>query len=137
MPSFGVHTVVWTKLQRIAGFDAVIMPGFGDRMYTPEEEVLANVRACLEPLGALRPSLPVPGGSDWAGTLRPLLEKLGTRDFGFVPGRGVFGHPDGPRAGATSIMASWEAARDGVPLREKAKQSEPLRRAIEAFGISA
>lgn len=134
VPFFGVSTVVWTRLQRMAGLDAVIMPGFGDRMFTPEEEVLANVRACLEPMGALRPCLPVPGGSDWAGTLAPLFEKLGTADFGFVPGRGVFGHPDGPRAGARSVVAAWEAVRDGKTLAAKAAEEPALARAIEAFG---
>jgi len=133
IPFFGVSTVVWTKLQRLAGFDAIIMPGFGNRMFTPEAEVLENVKACLEPLGNLRPVLPVPGGSDWAGTLADVHEKLGGHDFGFVPGRGVFGHPDGPRAGAESIVAAWEAIRDGRTLGEKAKESEALRRAIKAF----
>ncbi|MHC5040039.1 MAG: RuBisCO large subunit C-terminal-like domain-containing protein [Planctomycetota bacterium] len=134
IPFFGVSTPVWTMLQRLAGFDAVIMPGFGGRMFTPEAEVLSNVRECLEPLGSLKPCLPVPGGSDWAGTLKDVWDKLGTVDFGFVPGRGVFGHPDGPRAGAASIVAAWEAIRDRLSLEEKARNSEPLRRAIEAFG---
>jgi ribulose-bisphosphate carboxylase large chain len=134
IPFFGVHTVVWTRLQRLAGFDAVIMPGFGGRMFTPEEEVLANVRACLDPLGDLKPCLPAPGGSDWAGTLRPVFEKLGTVDFGFVPGRGVFGHPDGPRAGAKSLLDAWDAIREERTLEDKARESGPLRRAIELFG---
>ncbi len=133
LPFFGVHSVVWTKLQRLAGFDAIIMPGFGDRMYTPPPEVLANVRACLDPMGNLRRSLPVPGGSDWAGTLGAVHERLGTVDFGFVPGRGVFGHPGGPEEGARSIVDAWEAIREGKTLEEKATESEPVRRAIEAF----
>jgi ribulose-bisphosphate carboxylase large chain len=134
VPFFGVSTLVWTKLQRLAGFDAVIMPGFGPRMFTPETEVLENVAACLEPMGALAPILPAPGGSDWAGTLAGVHEKVGSVDFGFVPGRGVFGHPDGPRAGAESIVASWEAIREGRSIADKARESDPLRRAVEAFG---
>jgi ribulose-bisphosphate carboxylase large chain len=92
------------------------MPGFGERMMVPEDETLANVRACLEPMGPLKPSLPVPGGSDSAETLPRVYATMGTRDFGFVCGRGIFGHPDGPRGGAASVRAAWArlAERDGA-----------------------
>lgn len=130
----GVSSLVFTRLQRLAGCDAVIMPGFGPRMMTPEAEVLANVRACLEPMGSIRPSLPAPGGSDWAGTLAGVHRRLGMVDFGFVSGRGVFGHPMGPAAGAASIRQAWEAIALGVPLATQAAAHEQLRRAVEAFG---
>ena len=107
VPGFGVHPRVLTTLQRIAGADAIIMPGFGERMMVPEDEVQENIRACLEPLGPILPSLPVPGGSDSAQTLPTVFAKVGHRDFGFVCGRGIFGHPDGPRAGAASVRAAW------------------------------
>jgi ribulose-bisphosphate carboxylase large chain len=103
-------------------------------MMMPEHEVLENVRACLEPMGAIAPSLPVPGGSDWAGTLAGVHRRLGTVDFGFVPGRGVFGHPMGPAAGAASLRQAWDAIARGVPLEAQAATHEELRRAIEFFG---
>ncbi|MFP4161269.1 MAG: RuBisCO large subunit C-terminal-like domain-containing protein [Ectothiorhodospira sp.] len=134
LPRYGVHTRVMTRLQRLAGFDVIIMPGFGPRMMTSEAEVLANVRACLEPMGDLRPALPVPGGSDSAATLEGVYRKLGTVDFGFVPGRGVFGHPQGPRAGATSLRQAWDAIAAGIPVQTHARDHEALARALEAFG---
>jgi len=134
LPGYGVHSRVFTRLQRLAGFDAIIMPGFGDRMMTPEAEVLDNVRACLEPMGSILPSLPVPGGSDWAGTLETVYRKVGSPDFGFVPGRGVFGHPMGPRAGAASIRQAWEAIAGGEAVEAAAEGSAELRGAFEAFG---
>lgn len=134
LSKFGVHTRVFTKLQRLAGFDAIIMPGFGERMHTTDDEVRENVAACLEPMGHIRPSLPVPGGSDWAGTLHKVAEKVGTVDFGFVPGRGVFGHPMGPRAGATSIRQAWDAIAAGETLEGHASRHAELSAAIEAFG---
>jgi ribulose-bisphosphate carboxylase large chain len=134
LPGYGVHSRVFTRLQRLAGFDAVIMPGFGRRMMMPEREVLENVRACLEPMGAIRPCLPVPGGSDWAGSLEGVHRRLGTVDFGFVPGRGVFGHPMGPAAGAASLRQAWDAIARGVSLDAQAATHEELRRAMEFFG---
>jgi ribulose-bisphosphate carboxylase large chain len=134
LPGYGVHSRVFTRLQRLAGLDAVIMPGFGPRMMMPEHEVLENVRACLEPMGDILPSLPVPGGSDWAGTLAGVHRRLGTVDFGFVPGRGVFGHPMGPAAGAASLRQAWDAIARGVSPDEQAAKHEELRRAMEFFG---
>src|SRR5690606_28740407 len=32
VPGFGVHSRVLTRLQRLCGADAVILPGFGERM---------------------------------------------------------------------------------------------------------
>jgi len=134
IPFFGVSSVVITKLQRMAGCDAIVMPGFGARMMTEDEEVHANVDACLRQLGSQKRVLPVPGGSDWAGTLPITYDKLRTIDFGFVPGRGVFGHPMGPKAGATSLRQAWEAVAQRIPLLEYAKECAELREAVNAFG---
>jgi len=112
----------------------VIMPGFGARMMTPENEVLECVRACLEPMGQIKPCLPVPGGSDWAGTLEGVYRKVGSVDFGFVPGRGVFGHPMGPRGGAASIRQAWDAIAGGIPIEEHAATRPELGAALNAFG---
>ncbi|MFA4874936.1 MAG: RuBisCO large subunit C-terminal-like domain-containing protein [bacterium] len=133
-PYFGVSTTVLTKLQRLCGCDAIIMPGFGERMMTPDEEVLANAAECSARLGNIAPVLPVPGGSDWAGSLAGMYEKLRTLDFAMVPGRGVFGHPGGPRAGAASLRQAWEAIVQRVDLAEYAECHPELSAAIDAFG---
>ncbi len=116
MEKYGVHSRVMTKLQRLAGLDSIIMPGFGSRMMTPEEEVKENIQECLQEFGHIRRSLPVPGGSDSALTLETVYRKVGSVDFGFVPGRGIFGHPMGPKAGAASVRQAWEAIEQGIAL---------------------
>ncbi len=131
MEKYGIHSRVMTKLQRLAGLDAVIMPGFGDRMMTPEEEVLENIEECLKPMGHIRPCLPVPGGSDSALTLENVYRKVGSVDFGFVPGRGVFGHPMGPKAGAMSIRQAWEAIERGVPIEVYAQGRPELQAMVD------
>ncbi|NTW69829.1 MAG: ribulose 1,5-bisphosphate carboxylase [Chlorobiaceae bacterium] len=120
MEKYGIHSKVMTKLQRLAGLDSIIMPGFGSRMMTPEEEVKENISECLQDFGHIRRSLPVPGGSDSALTLETVYRKVGSVDFGFVPGRGIFGHPMGPRAGAASIRQAWSAIKEGIPLERYA-----------------
>ncbi|WP_449257809.1 RuBisCO large subunit C-terminal-like domain-containing protein [Chlorobium limicola] len=131
MEKYGVHSRVMTKLQRLAGLDSVIMPGFGNRMMTPEEEVILNIRECLQDFGHIRRSLPVPGGSDSALTLDTVYRKVGSVDFGFVPGRGVFGHPGGPKAGARSIRQAWEAIEQGVSIESYAEGHPELKQMVE------
>ncbi len=131
LEKYGVHSRVMTKLQRLAGLDSIIMPGFGSRMMTPEEEVMDNIRECLQDFGHIRTSLPVPGGSDSALTLETVYRKVGSVDFGFVPGRGIFGHPMGPKAGAASIRQAWEAIRLGVPIEIYAQGRPELQAMID------
>lgn len=107
LPYFGISSVVATKLQRLAGADIVGIAGFSERMACTPEEVNANILACLKPWGELLPSLPVPGGSDSAKTFPTVYKKIGHNDFGFICGRGVFGHPEGPAAGARSLHEAW------------------------------
>jgi ribulose-bisphosphate carboxylase large chain len=130
VPTFGVHSKVITKLQRMAGFDVIIMPGFGERMKIPEAEVLECVEQCFKPLGSIKKALPVPAGSQWAGTTGFLYEKLGTADFGIVPGRAVFEHPRGAEAGARSLRLGWEAVTQGRTLEEHARYHDELREAL-------
>jgi ribulose-bisphosphate carboxylase large chain len=132
-PYHGVHSKLLTKLQRVVGFDAIIFPGFGTRMKTPDKEVLQSVDECLKPLGGMKPCLPVPAGSQWAGSTVRLYEKLKTVDFGIVPGRAVFGHPLGPKAGAASLLQGWEAASKGFTLEEYARSHPELKAAVAAF----
>jgi ribulose-bisphosphate carboxylase large chain len=134
IPYFGVHSKLISKLQRLVGFDANIMAGFGARMKTSDEEVLQNVDECLKPMGHLKRTLPVPAGSQWAGSTGELYKRLGTIDFGIVPGRGVFDHPMGPKAGGASLQQGWKAVKKGVPLATYAKTHPELKASIEAFG---
>ena len=134
LPNFGVHTRVLTRLQRLAGFDVIIMPGFGSRMMTSEAEVLENVAACVDPMGPIKPSLPAPGGSDSAATLETVYRHIGNADFGFVPGRGVFGHAMGPRGGAASIRQAWDAIASGISIEEHARKQPELAAALRQFG---
>lgn len=109
LPFHGISTLLLTKLQRIVGCDMIIMPGFGERMKTSDEEAITNVEACTKKMGNLKTSLPAPGGGDSAETLPMVYKKVGSIDFSFIAGRGIFGHPAGPHGGAKSICQAWEA----------------------------
>lgn len=131
---FGITSSLMTKLMRLAGCDIVGIAGFGARMGTTPAEVQANIAACLEPMGPIKPALPIPGGSDWAGTLPTVYAAIGHTDFGFIAGRGIFGHPMGPKAGAMSLRQAWDAVRAGRALADTAKNHPELAAAMKAFG---
>jgi len=131
LPWFGVRDKVFSKLQRMAGYDVLIYPGLDSRLKTTKEEAITNARACLDDMGDLKRMLPVPAGSQWAGSLGSLYELLGSADFGIVPGRAVFGHPMGPKGGAASLRQGWEAVRAGKTLEAYAREHEELRHAIK------
>ncbi len=134
-PGFGISSRVLTKIERLAGADLIVMAGFGERMKASDEEVLQNIDACLKPWGSILPSLPVPGGSDSAKTLSRVFAKIGHVDFGFIAGRGVYGHPSGPMAGARSLHQAWEAILKKIPVDEYAKMgNKELMEALEEFG---
>ncbi|MBI4211768.1 MAG: ribulose 1,5-bisphosphate carboxylase [Deltaproteobacteria bacterium] len=136
VPYFGISSVVITKLERLVGCDIIGLPGFGPRMFTEEEEVLDTVDVCRSEFGNLKRSLPIPGGSDSAATLPSVYEKVRTLDFGFIAGRGIFGHPDGPRAGAMSLRQAWEAIVRRIPLEEYALEHPALEKALQVFSGS-
>ena len=131
LPWFGVRDKVFTKLQRMAGYDVLIYPGLSSRLKVQKEDVIANAEACLCKFGGLKKMLPVPAGSQWAGSLGRLYKILDTVDFGIVPGRAVFGHPMGPKGGAKSLRQGWEAVIKKKTLAEYAKDHEELRLAIQ------
>lgn len=131
LPWFGVRDRVFSKIQRMAGYDALIYPGFDTRMRSTCEDVMENADACLGEMGNMKKSLPVPAGSQWAGSLENLYKVLGTIDFGIVPGRAIFGHPMGPKGGAASLRQGWEAVQHGIQFEEYSKTHEELRLAMD------
>ncbi len=134
IPSHGIDGVVLVKLQRMAGADMIGLPGFGPRMKNTDDVVLKNIKACLDPMGDLKPALPIPGGSDWAKTLESVSQKIGHTDFGFIAGRGIYGHPDGPGEGAQSLHQAWDALTQKIPLEDFAKTHHALNIALKTFG---
>ena len=135
LPWFGVKDQVFTKIQRMAGYDGLIYPGFDTRMKASKEDVLANADACLKPMGSLKPMLPIPAPVNGRDRLKELYEMLGTIDFGIVPGRAVFGHPQGPRGGAASLRQGWEAVSRGMSLKNMPKPTKNCARRSRCIRI--
>jgi ribulose 1,5-bisphosphate carboxylase large subunit-like protein len=78
--------------------------------------------------------MPVISSGQWGGQAPETLRQTGSQDVLYVAGGGIMAHPGGPAAGLRGIQQAWEAAAQGIPLEEFARQHVELRQTIETFG---
>jgi ribulose-bisphosphate carboxylase large chain len=133
-PGLGMSYAAWQKLARLAGADHLHVSGLGSKFYERDEEVAANVRHLLEPLGPSERVLPTLSSGQNVFTPHPTWDALHTTDLLMLAGGGIAAHPDGAAAGVQSLRDSWAAARSGETLDDAARRSGPLARAVEFFG---
>jgi ribulose-bisphosphate carboxylase large chain len=135
----GVDYRVWQQLARLAGADHLHASGLGSKFYETDDEVAANVRSLLEPLGATTTPVPTLSSGQNVTTPGPTYAAVESTDLLMLAGGGVAAHPDGPTAGVQSLRDAWAAAVAGVPLadaaRSRAEAGNPaLLHAVQKFG---
>jgi ribulose-bisphosphate carboxylase large chain len=135
----GVDYRVWQQLARLAGADHLHASGLGSKFYETDDEVTANVRSLLEPLGATTTPVPALSSGQNVTTPGPTYAAVGSTDLLMLAGGGVAAHPDGPAAGVRSLRDAWAAAVAGVPLAEAARSragagDSALLHAVQKFG---
>jgi ribulose-bisphosphate carboxylase large chain len=137
--ALGVDYRVWQQLARLAGADHLHVSGLGSKFYETDDEVAANVRSLLEPLGATTTPVPTLSSGQNVTTPGPTYAAVASTDLLMLAGGGVAAHPDGPTAGVRSLRDAWAAAVAGVPLAEAARSraaaGDPaLLHAVQKFG---
>lgn len=128
----GMSVRAWAKFLRLFGADVVLYPALEGTLRARRPELDAVKEICGMEWHGLKTSMPAAGGGQHAATMATHYELYGT-DFIFLCGGGVVGHPKGARAGARSIRQAWEAIRQGVSLKQYAKQAPELAQALTAF----
>ena len=66
----------------------------------------------------------------------PKLIKIAGTDIIVQAGGGVWGHPDGGRAGANALRLAIEATMRGERLEDYARDRKDLRRALGTWGVA-
>lgn len=137
--ALGVDYRVWQQLARLAGADHLHASGLGSKFYETDDEVAANIRSLLEPLGATTTPVPTLSSGQNVTTPGPTYAAVESTDLLMLAGGGVAAHPDGPTAGVRSLRDAWAAAVAGVPLaeaaRSRASTGDPaLLHAVQKFG---
>lgn len=133
-PGLGFDFLAYQKLWRLAGVDQMHCNGLRSKFWEPDESVIRSARACLARFAGTVPIIPVFSSGQWAGQAQELFAALRCTDLMHLAGGGIIGHPHGIAAGVASMREAWEAAVEGVPLPEYARDRPALRAAIETFG---
>lgn len=136
-PALGMSYQAWQKLARLAGADHLHASGLGSKFYERDDEVAANVRHLLVPLGPGEQVVPALSSGQNVFSPHPTWDALHSSDVLMLAGGGIAAHPQGAAAGVQSLRDSWKAAQDGVALVDAARDSEPLAEATRFFGGQA
>ncbi|MFC5403758.1 2,3-diketo-5-methylthiopentyl-1-phosphate enolase [Cohnella soli] len=134
-PHYGISApVLLGKLMRIAGADLSLFPSPYGSVVMPKAENLAVKEALLDAPLPQKAAMPVPSAG-----IHPGLVPLIMNDFGpevvVNAGGGVHGHPGGPAAGGQAFRQAVDAVISGQSLEHYAQSHEPLRQAIELWGV--
>jgi 2,3-diketo-5-methylthiopentyl-1-phosphate enolase len=109
------QAVLFGKLLRLAGADAVLTSTPFGRRPLPRTVFDKTVEWLSEPRGTLRPAMPMLAGGVTAAMIEPLVRAAGT-DVILGVGGAIQGHPQGAEAGARAIRTAIdEAVSAGAP----------------------
>jgi ribulose-bisphosphate carboxylase large chain len=130
----GINMVVLARVSRLLGVDQLHVGTAVGKMAETKDEVLANKKACVEPMGDIKPVLPVASGGLHPGMVPKLVEYFGN-DTVIQAGGGIHGHPDGTIKGAKALRQAVDASVAGIPLEEYAKTHEELGKALTKWPV--
>lgn len=130
----GINMVVIAKVARLIGVDQLHIGTAVGKMAEKRDEVLANRKACMEPMYGINPVLPIASGGLHPGMVPKLVEIFG-KDTVIQAGGGIHGHPEGTIIGARAMRQAVDAAMKGVSLQEYAKDHHALEKALEKWTV--
>lgn len=144
-PKHGMSMLAVAKVARLQGVDQIHIGTVIGKLESSKEEVLAlqeeitskevegGDQILPQYWGGIKPVFPVSSGGLHPGLIPQIISMLG-RDIIIQAGGGVWGHPDGGRAGATAVRQAIDAALKGVPLDEYAEGRGELKAALKKWG---
>ncbi|MBW2091989.1 MAG: ribulose 1,5-bisphosphate carboxylase [Deltaproteobacteria bacterium] len=134
-PNQGISSpLIFGKIARICGADAIVMPfSLGGKGIYMHERFLMSVRNLTYPFGDLKPTMPMPSGGITPANVADTVSALGIK-IQIGSGGGVHAHPQGPVGGARALRQAIDAAIQGIPLEEYAKEHEELGVALGLWG---
>jgi ribulose-bisphosphate carboxylase large chain len=135
-PLLGMDYRAFQKIWRVAGVDHLHVNGLRNKFTEPDESVIASARECLTPLLGGYTVMPVFSSGQTAAQIPETYAALDSKDFIYLAGGGILAHPGGPAGGVTSLREAWEAAMNGVSLKEYALSHTALRQALEKYGAA-
>jgi ribulose-bisphosphate carboxylase large chain len=134
-PKHGISMKVLAKLCRISGGDILHVGTWGvGKMHGTGFETQEYADVITEPLGKIKPMLPIASGGLHPGSVELLVKRAGI-DIQIQAGGGIAGHPDGILAGSKAFRQAVDAAVNKIPAMEYAKSHEELKKALDHWGL--
>lgn len=136
-PDIGISYTAWQKIWRLAGADHLHVNGLSNKFSESDESVTASARAVRAPLfddGPAMQAMPVFSSGQTALQVPATLAAAGTDEVLICAGGGIIGHPGGVGGGVDSMRQAAEAAAQGIPLTDFARDHPALAGALDAFG---
>lgn len=133
-PMLGMDFAAYQKLWRLVGVDQLHVNGIQNKFWEPDDSVVRSIEALQAPLLGGMQALPVVSSGQWGGQAPETYRRTQTKDLLYMAGGGIAAHPSGPAAGVRAIRQAWEAAIEGVPLEQAAREHRELAEAIVEFG---
>jgi len=143
----GMSMLAVSDIARLIGVDQLHIGTVVGKLESPREEVIAlrdnlqrkrtnsNASSLGQDWGRIKPVFPTCSGGLHPGLVPKLIRIVGT-DIIVQAGGGVWGHPDGGKAGAMALRQAIEAAMSGESLKSCARDHRELRRALETWGLA-
>lgn len=134
-PMLGWSHVAWSKFWRLAGADHLHVNGLRNKFCEPDDSVIQSAQSLLTPLFDDKPCITMPVFSSGQSAIQPdeTHRRMRTTDLIYAAGGGIVGHPDGIEAGVRSLREAWDAAEQGIPAAQYAKDHPALARALDAY----
>ena len=144
-PQHGMSMLAVSDVARSIGVDLLHIGTVIGKLESPRDEVVAirnnlqnrHFHATDPDLNQdwqkFKPPFPVSSGGLHPGLVPKLIKLLGT-DIVIQSGGGVWGHPQGGRAGASALRQSINATLDGTDLNDYASSHPELREALNTWG---
>jgi ribulose-bisphosphate carboxylase large chain len=144
-PVHGMSMLVVSDVARLIGVDQLHIGTVIGKLEASREEVLAlrdnlqkpTIEADETHLGQdwarIKPVFPTCSGGLHPGLVPELMRLVGS-DIIIQAGGGIWGHPDGGKAGAKALRQAIEVGMSGGNLQDYAKDHSELQRALETWG---
>ena len=133
-PQLGITFKAYQILWRLAGVDHLHVNGLQNKFFESDDSVVESIQAVLTPFFGGFAAMPVLSSGQWGGQAPATYARTTSVDLMYLAGGGMISHPGGPAAGCTAIRQAWEAAVQGVPLEEYAREHIALRQSLDTFG---
>jgi ribulose-bisphosphate carboxylase large chain len=143
----GMSMLVVSDIARLIGVDQLHIGTAIGKLDSPIEEVTAlrdNLQKQLIPptqqllgqdWGRIKSVFPTCSGGLHPGQVPELIRLVGTNVI-VQAGGGIWGHPNGGKAGAIALRQAIEASRMEISVAEYAKSHDELRAALDTWGTS-